>query len=172
MHKVLIIDDEKDICFLISEILKDEDYIVSSALNSDEAIKKFSENKFIQDYCLDGLDKKLTNRIERITFCRNYLLEKLRNLYSDTENYIYISADFDIDLFISLRPAKCITESIKILFLSRFLKISFNADKFLKSALIKISFLSINSILSLKKFFILSKHLDELFASLSITISL
>ena len=40
-------------------------------------IKKFSENKFIQDYCLDGLDKKLTNRIERITFCRNYLLEKV-----------------------------------------------------------------------------------------------
>jgi len=62
-------------------------------------IKKFSENKFIHDYCLDGLDKKLTNRIERITFCRNYLLEKLTNLYSDTENYIYISADFDIDLF-------------------------------------------------------------------------
>ena len=40
MHKVLIIDDEKDICFLISEILKDEKYLTISALNSDEAIKK------------------------------------------------------------------------------------------------------------------------------------
>ena len=29
MHKVLIVDDEKDICFLISEILKDEKYNTS-----------------------------------------------------------------------------------------------------------------------------------------------
>ena len=41
MHKVLIIDDEKDICFLISEILKDEEYITDHALNSDQAIDKF-----------------------------------------------------------------------------------------------------------------------------------
>ena len=45
MHKVLIIDDEKDICFLISEILKDEGYVTSIALNSDEAINKFNLNK-------------------------------------------------------------------------------------------------------------------------------
>ena len=43
MHKILIIDDEKDICFLISEILKDEAYITTSALNSDDAIKKFKQ---------------------------------------------------------------------------------------------------------------------------------
>ena len=46
MHKVLIIDDEKDICFLISEILKDENYNTSIALNSDEAISKFNEISF------------------------------------------------------------------------------------------------------------------------------
>ena len=40
--KILIIDDEKDICFLISEILKDENYITTSANNSDEALKEFS----------------------------------------------------------------------------------------------------------------------------------
>ena len=43
MHKILIIDDEKDICFLISEILKDEDYITASAQNSDDAIKVYNE---------------------------------------------------------------------------------------------------------------------------------
>ena len=41
MHKVLIIDDEKDICFLISEILKDEEYITDHALNSEHALDKF-----------------------------------------------------------------------------------------------------------------------------------
>jgi len=38
--KVLIIDDEKDICFLISEILQDEKFVTESAFNSSEAIKK------------------------------------------------------------------------------------------------------------------------------------
>ena len=45
MYKVLIIDDEKDICFLISEILKDEKYTTFTAQNSDEAIVKFNKNK-------------------------------------------------------------------------------------------------------------------------------
>ena len=35
----------KRICFLISEILKDEKYITNSAINSDEALKIFSKNK-------------------------------------------------------------------------------------------------------------------------------
>jgi len=43
MHKILIIDDEKDICFLISEILKDENYLTYSAINSDQALSKFTE---------------------------------------------------------------------------------------------------------------------------------
>ncbi len=76
MHKILIIDDEKDICFLISEILKDEAYITTSALNSDDAIKKFNENKpdliildvWLSNSKLDGIEllqefKKLDNKI-------------------------------------------------------------------------------------------------------------
>ena len=39
--KVLIIDDEKDICFLISEILLDEKFITDFAYNSKEALSKF-----------------------------------------------------------------------------------------------------------------------------------
>ena len=64
MHKVLIIDDEKDICFLISEILKDENYNTSIALNSDEAISKFKETKpdlvildvWLSNSKLDGIE--------------------------------------------------------------------------------------------------------------------
>ena len=43
--KVLIIDDEKDISYLISEILHDENYITESAINSSEAINKFNSFK-------------------------------------------------------------------------------------------------------------------------------
>ena len=76
MYKVLIIDDEKDICFLISEILKDEKYITYNALNSDEAIKNFEEKKpdlvildvWLSNSKLDGIEllkefKKINNKI-------------------------------------------------------------------------------------------------------------
>ncbi len=76
MHKVLIIDDERDICFLISEILKDEKLITTSAVNSDEAIKKFNQNRpdliildvWLSNSKLDGIEllkefKSLDNKI-------------------------------------------------------------------------------------------------------------
>jgi len=76
MHKILIIDDEKDICFLISEILKDEKYITTSALNSDDAIKIFEENRpdlvildvWLSNSKLDGIEllqefKKIDSKI-------------------------------------------------------------------------------------------------------------
>ena len=64
MHKVLIIDDEKDICFLISEILKDEKYITNVAVNSEEGLKEFTENKpdlvildvWLSNSKLDGIE--------------------------------------------------------------------------------------------------------------------
>ena len=57
MYKILIIDDEKDICFLISEILKDEKYLTYSAANSSEAIVYF--NKYNPDLVI--LDVWLSN---------------------------------------------------------------------------------------------------------------
>ena len=76
MNKILIIDDEKDICFLISEILKDEKYLTDSALNSDEALQKFNNNKpdlvildvWLSKSKLDGIEilkefKKIDNKI-------------------------------------------------------------------------------------------------------------
>ena len=43
--KILIIDDEKDICFLLSEILQDEKFVTELAFNSSEALNK---NKFFK----------------------------------------------------------------------------------------------------------------------------
>ena len=76
MNKILIIDDEKDICFLISEILKDENYLTYSAVNSDEAIKKFNElnpdlvilDVWLSNSKYDGIEllqefKKIKNKV-------------------------------------------------------------------------------------------------------------
>ena len=43
MSKILIIDDESDICFLISEILGDEKFISEKAYNSNQALSKYKE---------------------------------------------------------------------------------------------------------------------------------
>ena len=85
------------LCFLISEILKDEKYITSSALNSDDAIKKFKENKpdliildvWLSNSKLDGIGllqefKSLDNKIPI-----NVILAKKKVLGVDTwEDYI------------------------------------------------------------------------------------
>tara|TARA_Y100000590_G_scaffold433151_1_gene549885 strand:- start:2609 stop:3958 length:1350 start_codon:yes stop_codon:yes gene_type:complete len=57
--KILIIDDEKDICFLISEILKDENYITNSVNNSKDALElnsKFNPDLIILDVWLGNSD--------------------------------------------------------------------------------------------------------------------
>ena len=43
MSKILIIDDETDICFLISEILGDEKFITETANNSNHALSKYDQ---------------------------------------------------------------------------------------------------------------------------------
>ncbi|MBD1147696.1 sigma-54-dependent Fis family transcriptional regulator [Pelagibacterales bacterium SAG-MED31] len=76
MLKILIVDDEKDICFLISEILKDEKYLTFSAINSSEAISHFNQynpdlvilDVWLSNSKLDGIEilkefKKINNNV-------------------------------------------------------------------------------------------------------------
>ena len=92
MHKVLIIDDEKDICFLISEILKDEKYITYTAQNSDEAIDSF--NKINPDLVI--LDVWLSNsKLDGIE-----ILKEFKNINKNIP-VIIISGHGTVDLAVS-----------------------------------------------------------------------
>jgi len=92
MHKVLIIDDEKDICFLISEILKDEKYITYIAQNSDEAIESF--NKINPDLVI--LDVWLSNsKLDGIE-----ILKEFKNINLNIP-VIIISGHGTVDLAVS-----------------------------------------------------------------------
>ncbi len=92
MYKVLIIDDEKDICFLISEILKDEKYITYSAQNSDEAISNF--NKYNPDLVI--LDVWLSNsKLDGIE-----ILKEFKNINKNVP-VIIISGHGTVDLAVS-----------------------------------------------------------------------
>ena len=92
MYKVLIIDDEKDICFLISEILKDENYLTYLALNSNEAI--FNFNKYNPDLVI--LDVWLSNsKLDGIE-----LLKEFKKIKTNIP-VIIISGHGTVDLAVS-----------------------------------------------------------------------
>jgi two-component system nitrogen regulation response regulator NtrX len=92
MHKVLIIDDEKDICFLISEILKDEKYLTYLAINSSEAISHF--NNYNPDLVI--LDVWLSNsKLDGIE-----ILKEFKRINSNIP-VIIISGHGTVDLAVS-----------------------------------------------------------------------
>lgn len=58
MAKILIVDDERDTCKMISDILGEEGFLVDRAHNGESAIKKIKRNKYdlmILDYKLPGI---------------------------------------------------------------------------------------------------------------------
>jgi two-component system nitrogen regulation response regulator NtrX len=92
MYKVLIIDDEKDICYLISEILKDEKYLTYSALDSNQAISYF--NKYNPDLVI--LDVWLSNsKLDGIEILKEF--KKIKNNIP----VIIISGHGTVDLAVS-----------------------------------------------------------------------
>ena len=59
LDKILVVDDERDICRMISNILKEEGYKVDKAYNGGQAIKKIKArgyNLMILDYKLPDMD--------------------------------------------------------------------------------------------------------------------
>ncbi len=62
-------------------------------------LDQYSKNNSIQIFSPTGLEKKILNRIERITYCRNFILEKIGETNDIEDDFLYIPADFDIDLF-------------------------------------------------------------------------
>ncbi|MDP8313694.1 MAG: response regulator [Candidatus Celaenobacter antarcticus] len=57
MIRILIVDDDKDLCKIFSDILKEEGYFIKIAYDGESAIKKLKDKK----YNLMVLDYKLKN---------------------------------------------------------------------------------------------------------------
>jgi len=58
MTKVLVVDDDLDMCQIISDILKEEGYGVHSSYNGEDALMKIEKNHYdliILDYKLDEI---------------------------------------------------------------------------------------------------------------------
>ena len=130
--KVLIIDDEKDISFLISEILNDENYITESAINSSEAIKKyisFKPDLIILDVWLgkselDGIEllqefKKLNPSLPIIIISGHGTVDMAVKAIKNGA-YDFLEKPFNSDKILIL--SKRAIESAKLLYENEFLK--------------------------------------------------
>ena len=98
---------EKNIDFILdyNEKYRNNDRIKLLILENDsiddtkKILDKYSNNNLIQIFSQNGLEKNILNRIERITYCRNFIFEKIRDINTEESDILYIPADFDIDLF-------------------------------------------------------------------------
>ena len=65
--------------------------------NSKIILEKYKRNSEINLFIKNNLEKKLSNRVERIVYCRNLLLKEIKN--KETSYDFYIPLDLDVELF-------------------------------------------------------------------------
>ena len=68
-----------------------------------EYLKNLQSSSNIELFIENGLEERISSRIERIAICRNIGLDYIKNNFSDLDNVIYIPYDNDIDLFENIR---------------------------------------------------------------------
>ena len=112
MHKILIVDDDKDMCKIISTVLTQEGYEVYIVFDGEQAIKKIKAKKIN----LVILDLRLLNNMDGIE-----ILQKIRNM-GISINVMMISA-YGNDL---------IKSQAKKLGVDQFLGKPFNLNKLIK----------------------------------------
>ena len=59
MMKILVVDDDRDMCEILSDFLKDEGYLVITASDGESALNSIKHRKYdllILDYQLHGID--------------------------------------------------------------------------------------------------------------------
>ena len=98
-QNILIVDDDKDIVNLLSDILEDEGYTVSPAFNGKEALKLIADNKFdllIIDVMLPDINgyeicKKVRDDISApiiILSAKNKAMDKVIGFELGADDYI------------------------------------------------------------------------------------
>ena len=65
--------------------------------NSKIILEKYNKSSDINLYSENNLEEKLSNRVERIAYCRNLLLEEIKK--KEIPYDFYIPLDLDVDLF-------------------------------------------------------------------------
>tara|TARA_B100000900_G_scaffold415258_1_gene444470 strand:- start:1355 stop:2212 length:858 start_codon:yes stop_codon:yes gene_type:complete len=105
---------EKNLDFLISlkknSIINEVSIFILESDSYDktrEKLKKYVNDSNFFIYFKDNLEESIPNRVERIAYCRNYLLKKINEEKISFD--FYIPVDLDLDLFSSTSISKFIS---------------------------------------------------------------
>lgn len=109
--KILIVDDDKDLCNLISDILKEDGYSVKKVYDGNTALNEIISNKYdvmIIDNKLSGISG--INVIERSKYLNSSIKTIMISAYGNTKTklrardlgvYDFLDKPFDIKLLLS-----------------------------------------------------------------------
>ena len=122
LDKILVVDDERDICRMISNILKEEGYKVDKAYNGGQAIKKIKArgyNLMILDYKLPDMDGinvlKEVRRIKpslKVIMISAYGSPSIKSMAKKLGAYRFLDKPFDLDRLVRV-VKDALTEKVR-----------------------------------------------------------
>jgi len=122
LDKILVVDDERDICRMISNILKEEGYKVDKAYDGEQAIRKIKArgyNLMLLDYKLPDIDGinvlKEIRRIEpslNIIMISAYGSPSIKSTAKKLGAYRFLDKPFDLNRLIKI-VKDALTEKVR-----------------------------------------------------------
>ena len=110
--KILVVDDDKDMCHIISSILKEEGYKVDKAYDGEQAIKKIKAkdyNLMILDYKMPDIDGisvlKEVSQIApslKVIMISAYGSHSVRSMTKKLGAYRFLDKPFDLNRLIKI----------------------------------------------------------------------
>ena len=110
MGEILVVDDDRDMCRMISSILKEEGYKVDKAYDGEQAIKKIKArgyNLILLDYKLPDMDGinvlKEVRRIEpSVIMISAYGSPAIKSMAKKLRVYRFLDKPFDVNRLIKI----------------------------------------------------------------------
>ncbi len=112
MIKILLVDDDKDLCKIVSDVLKEEGYFVKIAYDGESAVNKLKDEKFnlmILDYKLgekNGLqvfeESKQINPSLITIMISAYGNKKVRARAKELGTYSFLDKPFNIKRLVNI----------------------------------------------------------------------
>jgi len=111
-YRILVVDDERDICRIISSILKEEGYRINKAYNGGQAIKKIKAkdyNLMILDYKLPDIngirvveEVRLTNPTLKVIMISAYGNPLTKSMAKNLVVYRFLEKPFDLNRLVKV----------------------------------------------------------------------
>ena len=112
MYEILVVDDDRDMCRMISSILKEERYSVDKAYDGEQAIKKIKTrgyNLMLLDYKLPDMDGinvlkevRLIEPFIKVIMISAYGSTSIKSTAKKLRVYRFLDKPFDVNRLIKI----------------------------------------------------------------------